>query len=659
MNIENLIKIGFQVFTNKALEEIDNEFGNNGSLGTFVQKNNGMTSVFNTEENSIFEKSSSDLNFNISDSFDFGDLILDTAEATENIIVNAFNQDVETLFLKQMADILEKLGNLENFLFESFGLSVDSNKNEKEEIIADILKKLYRDSDSKTALDLNGDGKLSSEEKSKFEEFIKGYDGDLSSLSEEDIIRAFCDIIFGDFSYDVNVEEKTSFYNNKKDSSSNKVTSSASNKGRMFSADISQNPAIKKNSTKTTVNTSQSIKSMSLSELMTEKTSRQNELKIAENNLNDVYSGENEAVKAANKNCLNAKKAYDDAINKDKNISENLKERRQTNIQEIGKQEAIVDNLKIDINNKESQISNQKRTVSSDKINLNAIKSAFSSLNKQKSDNAEIQKEIEDKKSELNVQLKQAERKLIESEKKLDEYNAQLSELQTKLQEENQVLKELENEKSLIEEEISSKSSKETISAMNLYNETLSEVREVKEIELRKAQRALNEAQTSLDAINGQINIKEAEETKKINTVKTHTLKEGIFNKGGALEGKEDLVVEIAEKYELEPEFFAAIICLESARGTSNLAVNHNNFGGVTGTGDAGSVRTSSGYKFASYSSVEVGLDAMAKNLASYDERFSDVNSVDIENVSAIGRHYCVGGDWANKIKQLYNEIQS
>ncbi len=49
----------------------------------------------------------------------------------------------------------------------------------------------------------------------------------------------------------------------------------------------------------------------------------------------------------------------------------------------------------------------------------------------------------------------------------------------------------------------------------------------------------------------------------------------------------------------------------------------------------------------------------MAKNLASYDERFDNVKSVDINNVYKIGSHYCVGGNWANKVLQIYNQIKA
>lgn len=105
--------------------------------------------------------------------------------------------------------------------------------------------------------------------------------------------------------------------------------------------------------------------------------------------------------------------------------------------------------------------------------------------------------------------------------------------------------------------------------------------------------------------------------------------------------------------------FITSIISLESGYGTSALAQNNNNFGGITGSGDADyTVRSSDGYKFAKYSSVEAGLDAMAKNLASYSDRFSDVNSVDITNVAAIGGNYCVGGDWANKVSSIYKSIK-
>jgi flagellum-specific peptidoglycan hydrolase FlgJ len=172
---------------------------------------------------------------------------------------------------------------------------------------------------------------------------------------------------------------------------------------------------------------------------------------------------------------------------------------------------------------------------------------------------------------------------------------------------------------------------------------------------LATATKALEEAQAAVQEVDAKINEVQNKETAKENSVVTSSLPSDLFKAGGALEGQEELVSQIAEEYGIEPEFLASIICLESGYGTSGLATSANNFGGVTGSGDAGS--TSSG--FAKYSSVEEGLRAMAKNLSNYDDRYSDVSAVDINNVGAIGNHYCVGGDWANKVTSIYNKIKA
>ena len=125
-------------------------------------------------------------------------------------------------------------------------------------------------------------------------------------------------------------------------------------------------------------------------------------------------------------------------------------------------------------------------------------------------------------------------------------------------------------------------------------------------------------------------------------------LKPGLFK--GKLQGQEALVSKICRKYNVAPGLVASIIILETGWGTSNLA-QHNNFGGYRAAGDLGKNEKGFGY----FSTVEKGLDAMIKNIANYT-RFKDVYAVDFSNIDAIGRHYCVGGNWANKVKNIYNK---
>ena len=124
-------------------------------------------------------------------------------------------------------------------------------------------------------------------------------------------------------------------------------------------------------------------------------------------------------------------------------------------------------------------------------------------------------------------------------------------------------------------------------------------------------------------------------------------LKPGLFK--GRLAGKEALVSSICKKYNVSPALVASIIGLESGWGTSNLAM-HNNFMGYRAAGDLGKNEKGFGY----FSTIEKGLEAAIKNLAGYT-RFSDVNKVDFNNLDSIGRHYCEGGVWADRVRNMYN----
>ena len=124
-------------------------------------------------------------------------------------------------------------------------------------------------------------------------------------------------------------------------------------------------------------------------------------------------------------------------------------------------------------------------------------------------------------------------------------------------------------------------------------------------------------------------------------------LKPGLFK--GRLAGQEALVSRLCHKYGVSPALVASIIGLESGWGTSNLAM-HNNFGGYRAAGDLGKNEKGFGY----FSTIEKGLEAMIKNLAGYT-RYSDVSQVNFNNLDNIGRHYCEGGVWSSRVREMYN----
>lgn len=119
----------------------------------------------------------------------------------------------------------------------------------------------------------------------------------------------------------------------------------------------------------------------------------------------------------------------------------------------------------------------------------------------------------------------------------------------------------------------------------------------------------------------------------------------------GNLVGKEEVIVQLCEKYGVDLALAVSIIGQESGFGTSNLA-QHNNFMGYRAAGDCGKSPNGFGY----FSTPEKGLETAIRNLARYPERYPSVKKADMNNIDAIGRIYCEGDTYASAIKNIYNK---
>lgn len=119
----------------------------------------------------------------------------------------------------------------------------------------------------------------------------------------------------------------------------------------------------------------------------------------------------------------------------------------------------------------------------------------------------------------------------------------------------------------------------------------------------------------------------------------------------GNLKGKEALITQLCEKYNVDVALALTIIGQESGFGKSELA-QRNNFMGYRAAGDAGKSDSGFGY----FSTPEKGLEAAIKNLAKYPQKYADkgVKKADMNNIDAIGRIYCEGDSYATVIKELY-----
>lgn len=99
--------------------------------------------------------------------------------------------------------------------------------------------------------------------------------------------------------------------------------------------------------------------------------------------------------------------------------------------------------------------------------------------------------------------------------------------------------------------------------------------------------------------------------------------------------GKGDLLKEYEENYGISSICLLSIWTWESSFGTSSIAKNRNNYGGITGDG---------GYKY--FASIEEGMEAQAKLLS---ENYIEKGYV---TYSEIGKKYCpVNPNWADNVR--------
>ncbi|MGN0014862.1 MAG: glucosaminidase domain-containing protein [Candidatus Gastranaerophilaceae bacterium] len=597
------------------------------------------------------------------------------AQTAKNPTVSGVGQNVNkeeilsqlSLFTGASAEELANIDMEKLLESENAEEALGENATAEDKVLAEMVKALLELEGVQGAADADEDGKLSAEEATAFLNDIMGKDGDISSLTMEDIDAAIEELgidlqeVAEETIEEVLNEDKVEEAEPEEEVSKAKEAQQAQSSGGANGGSSAAGGAGRSNGVSSSGNNKpQGLDGMSLQELEAEKATREKTLSEKQDAVNAVHNGENAEVKSAQEEYDTAEEEYNEAVKNDNKIPQELKEQQAANVAAIDENEAAIDKNAVEINNTQGEVDTLEGSVTSLKSNLSSLEGSLSSLPQKsgKEEDAEKDAQIDEKRQSIEKQISAKQDEIDAEEQKLADKKKDLGDLEDTKTDLEKSKTELEQERQEIEAEIEKTCSEETKQKMTAYNEAKTNLETVKNEQLKAANAELDTAKTDVTEINEKITEVKNKELEKENSVVMGNLPEDLMK--GSLAGQEDKICEIAEKYGLEPEFFAAIIGLESGWGTSGLAQSNNNFGGVSGSGDAGStVRSSDGHKFAKYSSVEAGLDAMAKNLASYSDRFSDVNSVDINNVGAIGGHYCVGGDWANKVTELYKMIKS
>ena len=562
-------------FTKKSVEELDTSiFSNMDEFSEYVEKELDLDPeevlqnldilseleveeghLVNPDEASVSEEASVSDEASISEEVEVSSS--DEVEVDEEVEVgdkktsgvDIFNdtdeyvQSMEDKTGYEADDIKKKMYKLKNLEVVDGQLvdTKDTSRNSKtEDIVVDTLNELLKDETFADFIDRDENGEVDKQDILDFYEAIKEYDKDSGSISLEDIASALKDIKNGEFLYadereEIEAAQKEAKLAQRKAEREAQAAAAQAAQAAQSAGGASGGGGVSggggassgggvsgggaSGGTSNLSNDTNSLDNLSVEELEKQKTAKEGELETAQDDVNKVHNGENEAVKKAKEDCDKAKEEYDKALEEDEKVSDELKEKRDTNLEAIAEKESEIDDSNIKINDKKGEISKQESTISSTESNLSAMKSSLSALKGQKSDDADKQAEIQSKISALESQIKETEAQLEKEKETLQTMKTELGDLEETLKTQEGELEKLNTEKDEIDKEILACCGEETKKALEAYNTAKENVDKTKTTELEKANEVVTTKQTELNDIVKKLDEAKAEEIKKENSV--------------------------------------------------------------------------------------------------------------------------------------------
>ncbi len=419
---------------------------------------------------------------------------------------------------------------------------------EKEGTVQNLLNKIYENATVIKALDIDKDGKLSDEEKAKFEEYLKENMSDSKELTPQAIKDAFDKIMDGSFSYEQTAEdikaekEKVTAAENPEaaaESQAQKEASAANSSGGSGGASgvggsggaggvggsgggAGGGGSVSGGSGTSLGDLSTQVKGKTLDELKVEKNQKTTDYNTAREEVNKVLDGTNSEVKAAEDQCKQDEEAYKDAVKNDDKVSDELKTSLEKVLKDISTSEDAVDEYEKSINNYDAEIDLNNSEIDVSKSNISSIDAAIQELdNSANADGvSEEQKtKISEKKAELEQQKSDEEAKVSDAQSKVDTANTSKTQAQENLTKTQTDLENFKKQKEEIEKQISETCKPETKQAMDKYNQSKEAAEKVKTEQRDAANAKVNTAKEALDKVNEEIKTKEAEEIKSKSSV--------------------------------------------------------------------------------------------------------------------------------------------
>lgn len=366
-------------------------------------------------------------------------------------------------------------------------------------------------------IDTDNNGDLSNEEIDNFLKIVGELDKNPEEMSYDEILNAIQSVNNESRLPDETIETDENTINDEstsQDEIDNNIKSNVTRAEKSRSTG-SQDTSVSENKDKNNNN----LSNLSVEQLETKKTEQEGKVKSAQDKVKNVYSGETDAIKAAQSDLDEKKIAYEEALKNDENISSELKSREAQNQSDIDSEKSVINGLNSNISDKDREITSQKETISIDQSNISALESVISDLNSQSSDDDSVKADIAQKLSNAKTQLSEANNKLARDKETLEKLENEKTELENSLSKEEEKLSELEAEKQSIQAEILANCSESTKLALEAFNAAEKNLEEVKNSELKAAKSALQEAEAKLSEINQIIKTKQTQKVKSTYSV--------------------------------------------------------------------------------------------------------------------------------------------
>ena len=388
--------------------------------------------------------------------------IFEYREEFKEFIQENYDIDMESEdFLTNLSDLMET--EIED---GKLVLSDEEAQNKDMAFMVNLLNGLFEDEEFAKSIDEDGIEGLNEEEIKKFLTFVSSQDDDEETLTFDEIADGYKKVEDGEYDVnDIELEEKEEIEEAEEETAQPAVQSSGGNSGGGYSGGGNSGGGNSVSNTQTTTQDDpKTLDQMTTQQLNDEYDKQKVNVDNHAQNVNNVIAQNNE-------NVLKAKEEYDSAINADENISPELLNKRNTNLDEITKTDSTISQLKTEINDIDVEISACDSELSSIESSISALNASVSSFSNAPSDDSEAQQEVSEKEQAVNEQLTQLQTKQKEVSEKKAQLEQQKAQKQQELDQNAEKLNTLNLEKASIDEEILANANEQTKNALNAYNQ--------------------------------------------------------------------------------------------------------------------------------------------------------------------------------------------